>query len=112
MAKDKEEINKLLQKAQKGQILLDEWEEYFKPVFKDDEEARFDHYNDALEYVSKRYDNKPYQHIWAVVEGDKGKLILLNGYHKVNVLHFVVCDIPWGTGENSDKKIYIESKYE
>jgi len=34
MATDKEEINRLLQ----GQILLDEWEEYFKPVFKDDEE--------------------------------------------------------------------------
>jgi len=110
------------------QTSLETWNDYFEPISYDDEDDKtFDCYEDAVKYVekhiiSKPYDdwdgvdeklyNKPHQHIWSIIDGESGKLILLNGYHKVNVLGYLVCKIPWGNGTDSDANVYLEVKYE
>lgn len=94
-------------------ISLGDWDNYFEPVMVEDEgEKQFDSYKEAWIYADKKYNNTPYQHIWAVIDGENGKLIALNGNHLVNVLHFIVCAIPWGTGEDSDSSVYLEVAYE
>jgi hypothetical protein len=110
-------------------ISVDDWEDYFEPVQyeENEDDKKFSDFQEAVKYVEKHiiqkpYDNwngvdetlcnKPYQHIWSIVEGDNGKLILLNGYHKCNVLDYLVCKTPWGTGEDSDADVYLEVKYE
>lgn len=93
-------------------IPLYEWEDYFEPVNDEDMgEKRFYSYKDACSFASSRYCREPYQHIWSIVEGDSGKLILLNGRHKCNVLDYIVCDTPWGLGEDSDSAVYLEVDY-
>lgn len=106
-----------------------DWKDYFKPVTYDydGDDMIFSTFADACEYVEKNLNNthyddwddtakqaasKPYQHIWSIVDGESGKLILLNGYHKVNVLDYLVCKTPWGTGKDSDKDVYLEIEYE
>ena len=94
-------------------ISIEDWESYFEPVMIEDEsEKQFDSYKEAWIYADKKYDNTPYQHIWAIIDGENGKLIALNGNHLANVLHFIVCAIPWGTGEDSDSGVYLEVAYE
>ena len=104
----------LFHKAEHDQISVEDWENYFKPIENgnEDNDLTFDNYKDAFEYAEQRFVNKPYQHIWSRVDGDSGKLILLNGYHKVNVLDYLVCNTPWGNGENSDAEVYMEVEYE
>ena len=94
-------------------ISLEDWNDYFEPVMVEDMgEKQFDFYKEAWDYAASKYGEQPYQHIWSLVDGDDGKLIALNGYHKVNVLHYVVCNIPWGLGIDSDKDVYLEVEYE
>jgi len=104
----------LFHRAAHDQISLEDWENYFKPIENENEDGdlRFDYYKDAFIYAEKEFVNKPYQHIWSLVDGDDGKLILLNGYHKVNTLNYLVCNIPWGTGKDSDAEVYMEVDYE
>ncbi len=105
------------------QISLSNWEDYFKPIANDndDGEMKFTTWNDAYKYTEENFSGKnhkseevfkPYQHIWSIVDGDSGKLILLNGYHKVNVLGYLICETPWGTGKEEDKNVYLEVEYE
>lgn len=103
---------RLYDDAQSTQISLEDWESYFEPITEEESDQYFPFYDDAKKYVESKFSNKPYQHIWSIVEGDSGKMILLNGYHKVNVLDYLVCKIPWGIGEESDADVYVEVDYE
>jgi len=105
------------------QISLSNWEDYFKPIVNDndDGEMKFLTWKDAYKYTEENFSSKsrankeaskPYQHIWSVVDGDSGKLILLNGYHKVNVLDYLVCETLWGTGKEEDNNVYLEVEYQ
>ena len=107
---------------------LDEWVEEFNPLMEFDENFNEEtgqelFYNasewDDMKAMAKELiepyqngDTKLYQHIWTRVDGDNGKLILLNGVHYVNRLDYVLCQEPWGTGTKEDEKIYIEVVYE
>ncbi len=93
-------------------ISLEDWENYFKPIEENESDKIFPFYKDAWEYAEDKFSNKPYQHIWSIVNGESGHLILLNGFHKVNVLDYLVCEIPWGLGEDSDSGVYLEVNYE
>ena len=37
----------------------------------------------------------PWERAWAAVEGDNDSMSLVPGYHKVNVLYFMVTEEPW-----------------
>ena len=105
-------------------LTLDQWESTYLPV-QDDEgcEVFFETYHPHLDELAVcsgeqalanlPNKHKPYNHVWTRVDGDNGKLILLNGYHLCNRLDYCVTKLPWGTGNlESDNKLYIEVTYE
>jgi len=102
-----------------GVIKLEEWESKYSPVQNEEGyEMAFETWKEEVDRMLSHIDqikpenSKPYQHVWTRVDGDDGKLILLNGWHAVNRLDYFVTELPWGTGEDSDKDVYIEVKYE
>ena len=92
-------------------ISLGNWETKYKPVQEDDSDKLFNFLEDAYKFADSKFNNKPYQHIWSVVDGDSQNVIL-NGYHKVNCYSYIVCSEPWGDGSDADSDIYIEVKYQ
>lgn len=105
---------KLLEIADRKPLTIRQHENFFKPVVKDDCSILFDYSNEAIDQANvfaHALGTKTYQHIWTLVDGDSGKEILLNGWHRVNRLAYVVCEVPWGDGLYADKNIYIEAKY-
>ena len=104
----------ILDKAKKKPLTIKQHEDYFKPFTKEDDTILFDFPAEALiqaEVFAKLNNTKPYQHVWTLVEGDSGKECLINGWHVCNRLAYVVCEVPWGIGTESDTDVYIESKY-
>jgi len=106
-------------------LTLNEWKDEFEPVLEFDEETKEEgdilfyetyepHIGSMKEYaekLAKASGAKFYQHIWSRVDGDGGKLILLNGWHRCNRLDYCLSSIPWGDGSDEDKDIYIEVTY-
>ena len=106
----------ILERAEKGKIRSQTWVKYFKPVLDEDgQEMQFEGSNwDKLLVEASKYaedKEKLYRHIWAVIDGDNDKLIILNGRHTCNVLFHTVCEVPWGDGSTSDADVYIEANY-
>ena len=105
---------KILEISKKKPLTIRQHENFFKPLVKDDNTILFDYRNEALEQANvfaHSLGTKPHQHILTLVDGDSGKCCLINGWHWCNRLAYVVCETPWGTGEESDSDVYIESKY-
>ena len=105
---------KILEIANKKPLTIRQHEKFFKPFIKDDDTILFDYSEEATHQANvfaHALGTKPYQHIWTLVDGDSGKECLINGWHRCNRLAYVVCETPWGTGEESDSDVYIESKY-
>ena len=105
---------KILEIADKKPLTIKQHEKFFKPYLKDDETILFDYKEEATyraNCFAHAQDTKPHQHIWTLVDGDSSKCCLINGWNWCNRLAYVVCETPWGTGEESDSDVYIESKY-
>lgn len=106
---------KILEKAEKKPLSVKQFDEFFKPFIKDDQTMLFDFPEEAT-YQANSYAHKQgtktYQHIWTCVDGDNGKLILINGWHLCNRIAYVVCETPWGDGSDQDSDIYIEARYQ
>jgi len=103
---------KIYTNFQDENISLENWETKYKPVSEDDSDKLFDFWKDAYKFATSKFSNKPYQHIWSVIDGESGKAILLNGYHICNCYAYIVCSEPWGDGSDGDSEIYIEVKYQ
>lgn len=103
-------------------LTYEEWEATYIPATNPEEddavvfyETYSPHREDVTIYaeqLAKEQGTRLYQHIWTRVDGDNGKLILLNGWHICNRLDYCVSHIPWGNGTQEDKDTYIEVKYE
>ena len=107
---------------------IEEWVEEFSPLMEFDEDLReemgqelfFDaSESEDMESMAKEMielyrdgTTKLYQHVWTRVDGESGRLILLNGWHICNRLDYVLCTEPWGSGKESDSEVYIEVRYE
>ena len=96
----------------------DIFEYRYKLVTRKDDSVAFETYGDDLlelkekaSAIAEKNGTKPYQHIWTVVDGDSGDLLLLNGWHLCNRINYVLCENAWGDGTENDSKIYIEAKY-
>jgi hypothetical protein len=104
------------------------WEDEYNPIMEFDDELG-EETGRELWYVSSEWSDleemardmielyasgatKLYQHIWSRVDGDNGRMILVNGNHPCNIIDTCLCMEPWGTGEESDAEIYIEVQYE
>ena len=81
---------------------FDIWYGKYKHVNKPKEDYfLYETYGDDLEYILSL--NKAY--VWTLVDTDDG-LYLLNGYHLVNRLNYIVCEIPHNVND------LIEYKYD
>jgi hypothetical protein len=43
-----------------------------------------------------------YRYVWTIVDGDSGKMYLSPGYHLVNRIGYVLCEIPFNETEESN----------
>jgi hypothetical protein len=75
---------------------IEAWETNFKPIVNNIEVTEswggimFETYDPDLKFVR----NCPTEHIWTLVDGDKG-LWIVSGYHWVNRIGYFVTEIPW-----------------
>jgi len=100
-------------------LTLDEWVDEFQPIQGTEGELFFSTYGEFIEELKSRADEiaaqhgtREHQHIWTRVDGDSGRLILLNGWHTVNRLDYCLSELPWGDGTDTDRDVYIEVTYE
>ena len=98
-------------------LTLDNWETEYNPILDEDGQEIYHEPRDKqlqikLDSLAKAQGTEPHQHVWTRVEGDSGKLVLINGWHICNRLDYLICKQPWGDGTDEDKDIYIEVKYE
>lgn len=105
----------IIEKANKKPLTIRQHEKFFKPYTKEDDSVLFD-YADEAELVAglfaKTNNTQVYQHIWTVVDGESGNPCTINGWHLCNRIGYMVCEVPWGTGNSEvDNDTYIEAKY-
>lgn len=102
-------------------LSIEEWETEFQPIQREDGEGElfYETYNpylkdlkDTARTLAHTSGSEMHQHIWTRVDGDDGRLILLNGWHAVNRIDYCLSLVPWGDGTSGDKDVYIEVTYE
>lgn len=106
----------ILMIAEEKALEVETFDSFFQPS--EDEETGcpklFETYDEAVKAEALKYAASPdqlYRHIWTVVDGDSGDLIVLNGWHLVNRVHYMVTKTPWGDGSPADADVYIEAQY-
>jgi hypothetical protein len=112
----KKTYEQILEMADKKPLTVKQFDDYFKPLFNDDEHYIVDYAKEATKMAEDYIKNnnlttKPYQHVWTVVDGSSGKLCTINGWHFCNRIGYMVCETPWGDGTENDSNVYIEAKY-
>ncbi len=80
------------------QLTEDEFDSQFLPVEnleQDQGTCQFDAYdeNDSgfLQFIVFNYP----AHVWTRIDGDNGRLYIINGWHIVNRIDYIVTEIPW-----------------
>ena len=117
MAKKIKTYEQIVEMANKKPLTVKQFDDYFKPIERDDECGYMIDFSNEAEQIAKELiqennlTTKPYQHVWTVVDGDSGKLCTINGWHYINRIGYMVCKTPWGNGTEKDKDVYIEAKY-
>ena len=90
--------------------------EFFKPIQPNENTFHFESLQEVEDYFSENnldYGEERYRYIWTMVDGDNDTVVLINGFHFVNRLGYVVCQIPWGydNSQETNKDIYIEATW-
>ena len=88
--------------------------EFFKPIQPNENTFHFESLKEVEDYFSENnldYGEELYRYIWTMVDGDNDTVVLINGFHFVNRLGYVVCKNPWGYGTSDDKRLYIEATW-
>lgn len=90
--------------------------EFFKPIQPNEDTFHFESLQEVEDYFSENnldYGEERYRYIWTMVDGDNDTVVLINGFHFVNRLGYVVCQTPWGydNSQEINKNIYIEAKW-
>ena len=90
--------------------------EFFKPIQPNEDTFHFESIKEVEDYFSENnldYGEERYRYIWTMVDGDNDTVVLINGFHFVNRLGYVVCQIPWGydNSQETNKNIYIEATW-
>ena len=90
--------------------------EFFKPIQPNEDTFHFESLKEVEDYLLENnlnYGEGRYRHIWTMVDGDNDTVVLINGFHFVNRLGYVVCQIPWGydNSQETNKNIYIEATW-
>ena len=90
--------------------------EFFKPIQPNEDTFHFESLKEVEDYLLENnlnYGEERYRHIWTMVDGDNDSVVLINGFHFVNRLGYVLCQIPWGydNSQETNKNIYIEATW-
>ena len=90
--------------------------EFFKPIQPNEDTFHFESIKEVEDYLLENnlnYGEGRYRHIWTMVDGDNDSVVLINGFHFVNRLGYVLCQIQWGydNSQEINKNIYIEAKW-
>jgi len=85
---------------------LNAWDEKYKPISNhiDKGNDKFETYGEELEFVRTINSTEP-NRVWTLIEGDSGKLWIVNGYHFVNRLNYFITKNPY------EKEEYVEIPY-
>ena len=117
MAQKIKTYEQILEMANKKPLTVKQFDNYFKPIEREDELGYLIDFSNEAEQTAKEYikennlTTEVYQHIWTVVDGDSGKPCAINGWHMCNRIGYMICKTPWGDGTENDSKVYIEAKY-
>lgn len=90
-----------------------QYKKTYNPIVHEDQ-IMFDLFDQVELYMkinNINHGEELYRYIWTVVDGDSGDLVIINGFHFCNRVGYVLCTNPWGSGEISDRNIYIEAEY-
>jgi hypothetical protein len=63
----------------------------YVPLFREDCSIAFETYGEDLDFVKSQNPN----HVWTLVDGDNGELVVVAGYHFVNRVHYIITLKPW-----------------
>ena len=96
-------------------ISYEEYDEEYKPygINSDDGSNHFNDFSKAIDFAKDKYDTKDmvYRHVWSAVDTEGELYSMLNGRHICNVLHYEVCENPWGTNNHEQNgHLHIEVK--
>jgi hypothetical protein len=89
-------------------ITEEDFDALFKPL---EQSAHGDvmapQYRDAFEFAKTK--GLSTDSVWAIIEGEDGSLVAAPGPHVVNVVGFIVTEIPWKTGY--EMGVYSEADF-
>ena len=85
-------------------MTFEEFDDKYDPIIRDNDSMHWETYGEDLEIVQSYPNNK----VWTCVEVE-GNLYLIPGYHWVNRLFYVICNIEW-TNENEEIEYWIETE--
>ena len=93
------------------QISEDDFELQFKPVENPDPnqgDYHFDvcnkHDKGFLQFIASNYPS----HIWTRIDGDDGNICIINGWHIVNRIDYIVTEVPWLTQHEYEVIDYLQ----
>lgn len=87
------------------------WEKQYSPIDVNDEGYEtFMEYEEAITLAKTLNKKNPQFHVWTRVDGEDGKLILLNGFRLCNRLDYCVTKKAWGNDPKGSD--YIEVSWE
>jgi hypothetical protein len=82
--KRKRDTNKMKKKQKKS---IDD----YLPIMREEGSMAFETYGDDLAFVGTQQNN----HVWTLVDDDKGVPTIVAGYHFVNRIHYIITIKPW-----------------
>jgi hypothetical protein len=85
---------------------LDEWTQKYRPYTNGDND-KFETYGEDLEYVKKQDPRC----VWTLVDGDDGNLYIVDGFHYVNRINYLVTSVPF-EGSSLEVPYYIYDEEE
>lgn len=83
--------------TQAASMTYEQWVEAYKPIqnhlneFAPLDGTMFETFDSELQYVRKANE----ANVWTLVEGDEDEWILVNGYHYVNRIGYVITEVPF-----------------
>ena len=74
-------------------LSFDNFVEQYNPIENDEDSILFETYGEDLEKVKQiaKADNRK---VWTLVDGEDDKMVLINGYHLVNRVAYVITEHP------------------
>ena len=108
-------LEKIIAQSLKGKVNTRTFYKAFTFIDTEHDEIRqFDTSKEVTDFLTEQGipEDSHYKYIFTCVDGERDKLILLNGWHYCNRMFYVVSTKSWSTGNlEKDGQLYIEANY-